>query len=169
MQITVSTPIREPFTKTLGECEAKVACQILGGHSPSIAKGVMAMDDVRECLFNMFLDNINNECSKLCQRSPENRSSFRKIRLSQIVDFKWSLLVNELENRAPLLFKTLSSIASRNDHRNQTKVSASHHPGICMAVAVILKERNREMCGLQSVVSCLMYSSHCEKKVNPNG
>ena len=34
-----------------------------------------------------------------------------------------------------------------------------------MAAAVILKERNREMCGLQQMISSLMYGSHCEKKV----
>lgn len=146
-----------------------MARQLLGGHTPSIAKAVMAIDKLRETLFSMFLDTINAECSNLCQRAPENVSSFRKIPLSQRVDFKWSLLMNDLENRAPLLLKTLSSIASRNDHRNQKKVNTSHHPAICMAAAVILKERNREMCGLQSVISCLMYSSHCEKKVNLNG
>lgn len=30
---------------------------------------------------------------------------------------------------------------------------------------MILKERNREMCGLQSVVSLLMYNCHCYSQV----
>ena len=90
---------------------------------------------------------------------------FRKLSLAQICDFKWSLLVDELKSRAPLLFKALSSIAARNDDRNQTKVGVSHHPAICMAAAVILKEQNREMCGIQSVLSLLMYSCSCENQV----
>ena len=142
-----------------------MARQLLGGHAPSIAKAVMAMDSVREVMFHLFLDAINSECNNLCQRSPSNRSQFRKMPISQFIDFKWSELVSELEARAPLLLKALSSIVARNDHRNQSKVGASHFPGICMAAATILKERNREMCGVQSLISLLMYSCHCEKKV----
>ena len=146
----------------LGECEGKVVRHLLGGHAPSIAKAVMALDDVRESL---FLHSINEECNNLCRRSTENISLFRKMSLSQIVNFNWSMLVSELESRAPLLFKALSSIAMHSDPRNKSKVGPAHHPGICMAAAVILKERNREMCGVQSVLSLLMYSCHCEKKV----
>ena len=123
------------------------------------------MDEVRDRLFCLFLDAISDECNNLCQRLPANRSLFRNIPLSQAVNFKWSLLVTELQSRAPLLFKALSSIATHCDHRNQGKVGTSHYPGICMAAAVMLKERNREMCGVQSVVSLLMYSCHCEKRV----
>ena len=44
------------------------------------------------------------------------------------------------------------------------KVGSSHNPGICCAAADLLKERNREMCGLQSLVSLLMFSCHAKKR-----
>ena len=141
----MSTPSRTPYTGALGEREGKVVRQLLGGHAPSIAKAVMAMDSVRDEMFHLFLDAINSECNNLCQRSPANLSLFRKMPVSQMIDFKWSDLVSELEARAPLLFRALSTIVSRNDHRNQNKVGASHSPGICMAAAVVLKERNRDV------------------------
>ena len=137
MWVTVSTPTRAPFTKMLGEYEGKVARHLLGGHVPSIAKAVMSSSDMRESLFSLFLDAFNDECNNLCRKSPENKSLFRKMPLTQIVDFDWSVLASELESRAPLLFKAFSSIAGRNDHRNKSKVGATHHPGICMAAAVI--------------------------------
>ena len=34
-----------------------------------------------------------------------------------------------------------------------------------MTAAVLLKERNREMCGIQSLISLLLYSSHVDKQV----
>ena len=111
------------------------------------------MDSVRDELFHIFLDAINGECSNLCQRSPANRSLFRKMPISQLIDFKWSELVSELEARAPLLLRALSTIVSRNDQRNLSKAGAAHSPGVCMAAAVVLKERNREMCGVQSLTS----------------
>lgn len=155
-------------TGALGEKQGKVARQLLGGHAPSIAKAVMAIDSVRDELFHMFLGAINSECNDMCQRSPANRSLFRKMPVSQLIDFKWSELVSELEARAPLLFRALSTIVSRNDRRNQSKVGAAHFPGICMAAAVVLKERNKEMRGAQSLISLLMYSCHCEKQVQSN-
>ena len=162
----MSTPSRAAYTRTLGDCEGKVARQLLGGHPPSIAKAVMAMEDVRESLIKLFLNTINDECNVLCQRS--QKSVFRKMSMEQVMDFKWSLLVEELNSKAPLLYSVLSSIATRNDRRNVIKVGPDHYPGICMAAAVILKERNREMCGLQSIISLLLYSCHCEKKVSIN-
>ena len=160
----MSTPGTTPYTRTLGNLEGKVARHLLGGHAPSIAKAVMAMEDVRKCLLNLFLITLNEECNRICQRT--QKSVFRKMSTAEVMDFKWSLLINELKSKSPLLYSMLSSIATRNDGRNTIKAGAVHHPGICMAAAVILKERNREICGLQSLLSLLMYSCHCEKKVS---
>lgn len=71
-------------------------------------------------MFHLFLDAINSECNNLCQRSPANWSLFRKMPVSQMIGFKWTQLVSELEARAPLLLRALSTIVSRNDHRNQS-------------------------------------------------
>ena len=112
-----------------------------------------------------FLDAINLECNNLCKKSTNTPTNFRNKPLAQIFNFKWLDLVKELESRAPLLFRILSTIAERNDHRNKRKVGVSHHPGICTAAAIILEERNREMIGVQLILSLLMYSRHCEKQV----
>ena len=158
----MSTPGTTPYTRTLGNLEGKVARHLLGGYAPSIAKAVMAMEDVRKCLFNLFLITLNDECNQICQHT--QKSVFRKMSTAEVMDFKWSLLINELKSKSPLLYSILSSIATRNDGRNAIKVGVAHYPGICTAAAVI--ERNREMCGLQSLLSLLMYSCHCEKKVS---
>ena len=160
----MSTPTRTTlFTKTVGESESRLARSLLGGHTLSIAKAVMAMANVQQAVFDIILNKINNECNKLCEKA--STSYFRKIPLDKTVDFKWKNLIDELESKAPLLFKILSTIASRNDCRNKNKVGVAHYPGICTAAAVILKERNREMCGIQSILSLLMYVCHCEKQV----
>ena len=156
----MSTP---PYGKTLGEREGKVACQLLGGHAPSIAMAVMCMEDVKECLYDLFISTINDECNKICQCSVI--SVFRNMSMNQAVDFKWSLLIIELKSKSPLVYSVLSSVVTRDDCRNTIKVRDSHNPGICMLAGVILKERNGEMCSLQSILSLLMYSCHCEKRV----
>ena len=162
--MTVSTPSRStPYAKALGPAESKVARALLGGHAPSIAKAVLEQD-IKNAVIHQLLVKLNDECTNLCRKSVI--SPFRTIPVDQMASFKWKDMVEELQQRAPILFTVLQSVASRNDHRNTVKTTTAHYPGICSAAAIILKERNREMCGLQSIVSLLMYSCHAEKQVH---
>lgn len=161
----VSTPSRPvPFTKVLGQAEGKVARALLGGHATSIAKAVLQRDDVKEAILKQLIHEINDECSKLCSKT--TISPYRTIPVDQLAGLKWKDMAEELQQKAPLLFSVLLSIASRNDNRNAVKVATAHYPGICSVAAILLKERNREMCGLQSLVSLLMFSCHAEKQVH---
>ena len=124
---------------------------------------IMEVQVLKEALLTHFLQAISNECSRLCQTSCT--SLFRKIPLSSFSTINWLELIAELGSKAPTLLQTLLFLVSANDARNTTKVGAVHFPGICAVVAVILKERCREMCGVQSLISVLMYGCHCEKQV----
>ena len=164
MQVTVNNPSKETsFSKTLGDAESRVARALLGGHAPSIASAVLAMDAVKESIFTSFLELVNRECSELCQTA--NSTNFRHIPVDQYGSFEWDMFMEELRSKSPMFLKILTTIAVRNDHRNTKKTGSAHFPGIGTAAAVLLKERNCHMSGLQSLVSMLMYSCHCEKQV----
>ena len=158
------TPSRlVPWTRKLDDEDAKVGRALAGGHIPSVAKAAMDHRGLREAILQLVLNKIGAECTTLCKRSPP--SLFRKIAVEELMEFRWEKLIADLCTKAPLLLQILSSIVSTNDHRNRQKAGAAHYPGICMAIAVILKERNREMCGVQSLISLLLFSAHAEKKV----
>ena len=108
---------------------------------------------------------INSECHVLCRKSRENPSLFRRISTTDMPSFQWSKFVDELVKNAPTLYQLISSIVSYGDHRNVKKSGDSHFPGVCMTIAVLLKERNREICGIQSLISLLLYQSHTQKQV----
>lgn len=148
----------------LGSAESKVARALLGSNPVSIAKAVLNEDDLREAIIKQLLRELNEECTNLCRKT--TKSPFRTIPVDELANFKWNDLVAELQLKAPLLFKIFHSIAARNDHRNVVKVGVAHYPGICSATAILLKERNREMGGLQSLVSLIMYFCHAEKQVH---
>ena len=148
----------------MGAAEGKLADALLGGNAAQIAKAALSMEEVKESIVEQLQDMLNSECSALCRKKPTS-SLFRSIAVDRMAEFKWSDMMMELEDVAPLLLKILHCLVAHNDSRNKFKVGAAHHPGICAAVAVILKERNREMCGLQSLLSLIMYSCHCEKQV----
>ena len=52
-----------------------------------------------------------------------------------------------------------------HDARCEPRLPMAHYPAVVTSSAVPLKARNREMCGLQFNVSCLLYACHCEKQV----
>ena len=92
-----------------------------------------------------------------------NPISFQVYHLPQ---FNWSWFIDELKEKAPLLFGIVSSICSQNDQRNKFKTGPSHNPGIGMAVALLLKERNMHMTGIQSIISLLLFAARVDKQVN---
>ena len=163
-QVSVTTPSRpSPWSRKLSDDEAKLGRALAGGHLPSVAKAVMAHPSLRTSIILLVLDEIESECQKLCSRNAI--SPFRKIPPSEVVEFQWQSLVDDLLTKAPVLCQVLFSIVSSNDHRNKRKTGSTHFPGLCMAAAVLLKERNRQMCGVQSIVSLMLFATHAEKKV----
>ena len=157
-----------PLTSTLSPDLQKIGRDLKGGNIHSIARAVFAHQELQKCITTKFLDAITAECSVLCRKNPTNPSPFRRIGVDGLGEFTLEAFIQELKTHAPTLFQIASVIASHNDHKNESKKGSQHHPGICMALAILLKERNREMCGLQTVVSIAMFSSRVQKKVCVN-
>ena len=136
---------------------------LLGGHAVSIAKAVLGEKDLRDAIIKQLLREINKECNSLCKKTIATH--FRTIPVDELANFKWKDMVADLQLKVPLLFTILHGIAARNDNRNVVKVGAAHYPCICTTAAILLKERSREMCGLQSLVFLAMYTCHAEMQV----
>ena len=134
----------------------KIGRSLAGGHFPSIAKYVFANPSLREHLVEKVVQAVGNECASLCSRSAQPASLFR---WDQSDTFAWQECICELEQKCPILFCLLTYIVSHTDHRNASKRGEKHYPGICMATAVLLKERNREMTGVQAFLSLVLFST----------
>jgi hypothetical protein len=107
---------------------------------------------------------VCDEFLDLCRRAEP--SIFRKSHPDTYLTFKWADYVLELETRAPVFLQFCKAIVGHGDHRNERKKGDAHLPAICMAIGVLLKERNREMVGLQTCISLLLYASHVQKQVS---
>lgn len=69
------------------------------------------------------------------------------------------MLLRELKKRAPTLLSILQAAAQ------PTRKCDPSITVICMAAAVLLKQRNQQMCLLQSIVAVVLYAGHAAKKV----
>ena len=142
-----------PFTVQVDLSLRKISQTLSGGHLPSIAKAVFSHCGIREHILLRVMDTLNNECDLMCRKNVEQPSLFRIMSIAAVEEFSWVAAITELQNNFPTLLRLLRSLVSRNDHRNEHKRGESHDPGLCMAIATILKERNREMCGIQICIS----------------
>ena len=102
----------------------------------------------------------------MCKKISETPSLFRNITVSSMDQFSWTAAIQELQKKCPILLCLLSSLVNRNDHCNKRKHGESDYPGISMAIAAILKERNREICGIQTYVALVLFNSRVQKKVH---
>ena len=153
------------FSTHLSESLMTLGRAVAGGHMGTIAKALFNHPELRELLIRRVVTVIDDECSVLCRHSQESPSPFRKINLDQLHEFRWSHYIHELESKSPVFLQVLKTIESHSDHRNQKKRGDWHNTGICMSAATILKERTREMCGLQTILSLVLFSNRVQKHV----
>lgn len=167
MQVVVHTPhLPTPYTTELPADLLKIGRALAGGHMPTIAKAVYSYAPLKQEILLKVFDMVSSECGDLCKKGSANISCFRKIPLENMAEFEWAKCIDDLKKKAPTLLQLLSTVVQCNDHRNTAKRGDSHNPGISMAVAVLLKERNREMCGLQSLIALLLFKGQAHKKVS---
>ena len=154
-----------PLSSTLDPSLQKIGRVLKGGCISSIAKAIFAHEGLRKCMIMKVLNLATTECSVLCRKDKHN-PPFRHIVIDSLGEFRLESFIEKLRSHAPTLFQIASVIVQHNDHKNDIKKDSRHHPGICMATAILLKERNREMCGLQSIISVGLFNSQVQKKVN---
>ena len=129
----------------------KIARALAGGCVDSVAKAVFAHSALREQIPLKVLDLVNSECAALCRKTgADGPSTFRRLPLKNVEEFSWDIYIQELKLRGPFLLKLFRTLVQHNEHRNMTKQGPKHTPDICMSIAALLQERNREMTGIQT-------------------
>ena len=163
----MDTPSRPAsFQAKLDASLTRVGRALAGGDLQAIAKAVFSTDGLRQQLLQKFTVTLNTEITELCRKRANPPSLFRQIPFEKLSAFRWCDCIAELKLKAPILLQVILSLVSCNDTRNKQKCGAVHHPGVCMAIAVLLKERNREMCGIQMLLSLNLFTSRVQKQVH---
>lgn len=140
-QISVTNLSNNSTTlSTLDEATNAIRRALAISHLPSLAEAIMDHKGLVDKVLQLFLDKLETECAVLSQCSLP-LSLFRRVPTDEYATFEWKKLIENLTQKAPTLFHVLFSIVSHSDQRNK-KLDIAHYPGLCMTVAVLLKERN---------------------------
>ena len=145
----------------------KLAKALAGGHAKSIVKAVFANTLLRQEAETRVSRIIDDECFSLCRKKATVTpvSHFRCMSLELAESFSWLQAISELKTTAPTLYNILVFVITHSAKRNKHKRDETQYPSLCLAVAFLLKERNREMVGVQSYVSSVLFPSKLPKKV----
>lgn len=100
---------------------------------------------LRKHLQQHFLKEFDKECSNMC--SSKDPSCLRSTKAQDVKKFKFSKVEGELQKRAPLLSAVLWTASLRKSKRADE--DPFWKPSVCMAAAVLLKNRSPCMTLLQ--------------------
>ena len=104
---------------------------------------------------------VSDECSLLCKKNAQPVSLFHHMSLEQAENFSWTRAISEISTKAPTLFSIMNNcvVTRCSASKKKHKKGDAKYPGSCKAVAILLKECNRVMCGVQSYVSSVLFST----------
>ena len=153
-----------PAKNVVDENLHKVVQAIADCDCPSVAEAVMAEPSLRREVLIRLAGMLDDECNNMC-RTTTPLSLFRRFPLFDRESFSYSNCITELQTKCPTLYQLLWTVVTKSDRRNTVKCASQHYPGICMAVALIMKERNQHMTGLQTFLSLVLFNCNVQKKV----
>ena len=162
----MDTPSRPTFHAKLDPSLSRIGRALVGGNLVSLSKAVCACKGLWDAVLQKLTTTLDAELIQLCKRNTNPPSLFRRMTIDRLPQFKWSDCIAELQAKAPITLQLVTALVSANDSRNKQKCRDAHFPGICMIIATLLKERNREMCGIQTLLSLILFSSRVQKQVN---
>ena len=162
----MESPSRPPFHAKIPPTFSKVVRALAGGNITLIARAIFASECLLDAVLQKVIATLDMELVQLTKRNANPPSLFRRVPLDDsLTQFRWCDCIDELKVKAPKTLQLVLALVSKNDDRNNKKCGDAHFPGICMLIAIMLKERNREMCGIQTLLSLILFSSRVQKQV----
>ena len=89
-------------------------------------------------------------------------SVLRVLSLKHLKDFNIKAVLDELKRKAPTLLAILTAVVCQ-PQKSQNCESDFHV--IAMAAAILLKQHNKHMCMMQTIVGCILHAGHASKMV----
>ncbi len=146
--------------------------RVLNIVTPTRKKAVVALSRrcdlkaAKECLANEKVRSyIISKVGFTIRKEIKLMSTFQSVLRSELPDlknFKWDMIYNELQQKAPIFLSfLLSATHTRVKRSNRIAV-------ICVCTAVLLKYRFRDLNMVQKILSLMFYSCHASKEVKYN-
>ena len=151
----------DPRTYTLTPSRKPLGKHIARSNKLAIARDCIHDPALRKCVVRVLGHQLLCELRSLC--SDKVASILRSCNLSKLSSFTWDTLLSEMCEHAPTLLGLLKICTTKRKktHEYNTRRSAV----ISMCVALLCKLQNKSMNLVQKMISLILYTGHCSKKV----
>lgn len=155
--IPVSVRVQWPSKireRCLNEDLERLGKMLVRGTYKQIARASWQNPKLRKELQVLVLKDVDKECHALCSR--KRPSCLRSPSKEQLKNFSFDKLNTEMKNRAPFLRAILHTACVNNRNASRPK---EWMPTICMAAAVLLRNRSSRLNAVQLLLSIFLYHS----------
>ena len=151
-------------TKVLSPEETKAISAAVQLASPyAVAETLMKMSSLRNAIKNVFLMEVDNQCSNLCARKSAQPSVLRvpSEHHKSLVEFQWNHILTEMKKRAPDVLDFMVAMAVP-----QLKGSDGRQiMPLCTAYGILMNVRCRELSLIQKMNAVLLGVGSATKRV----
>ena len=156
VKVSVQWPSKStPKVNTLDEGLESLGKMLCRGTYGQIAAAAWKNPILRRNLQQLFLKEVDKECSAMC--SVKDPSCLRSTKAQDVKNFSFNKVEEELQRRAPLLSSVLWTASLRKSKRDGE--DPFWKPSVCMAAATLLKNRSPCMTLLQLINTIIIYHS----------
>lgn len=118
----------------------------------------MGIKVIREAVKEQFLRDIDRQCQNLCLEK-KGTPSVLSVRQDSCVEalnnFSWEKVLVEMKDRSPVVLHVLATISKQ----------PSAVPAVCFGYAVLMYQRNFKLGMLQKLLTILLGSGGCSRRV----
>lgn len=128
-----------------------------------IATAAMLLPSLKSCLKYLFLEEIDDQCRSLCVRkhNPSILHVSRQDTKASLENFNWLGIMEEMKTRAPDLLDFIATVSVPVVKEKGNQISP-----VCVAYAVMMHTRWRELSLVQKVMTFILGIGHSSSKVN---
>ena len=126
-----------------------------------IASAIMGIPVIEQCVKEIIPNKMNKDCKILCSKKSPSVLHTPRSKHSELAKvFSWSDILNETKEREPDILNIFTTIAAP-----QLRLDGRQVPPICMAYALLMNTRNRELSMVQKMNTVVIAAGHATEKV----
>ncbi len=135
---------------------------MIKGAPPVLAEIIMAIPHLKRCVQTLLLEDIDEQCKRLCVKTKGVPSVLRISREGQknLSSFSWMKILNEMKDRAPDVLDFLVTIAVPKLKDDGKQVAP-----LCAAYGILMNMRCRELSLVQKINTVMLETGSATKKV----
>lgn len=127
-----------------------------------MATVIVGVPQLKKCVQVVLLNDIDQQCRKLCAKSTQEPSVLRVSRKDQkhLSDFEWKSILREMKGKAPDVLDVLTTIAIPRIKEDGSQVAP-----LCTAFGILMNTRSRELSLVQKVNTVILGAGSATKRV----